>query len=158
MLRGEATNTNYIVFDLTRSTIYCTWGEHTNQYTTDAVWTDTKFIITVTVDVNKMATIVILIKQYIKYLSGLIQSRWGEEVHFWKAQTNLSVCTTVIVHNKTIPKYAITLIFYGYGYCVWRHFQQFFRYIMSVSFIGGGNQSTGRKLPTCRKSLTNFIT
>ena len=25
-------------------------------------------------------------------------------------------------------------------------------------FIGGGNQSTWRKPPTCRKSLTNFIT
>jgi len=26
------------------------------------------------------------------------------------------------------------------------------------SFIGGGNRRTGRKSPTCRKSLTNFIT
>ena len=25
-------------------------------------------------------------------------------------------------------------------------------------FIGGGNRSTRRKLPTCRKSQTNFIT
>jgi hypothetical protein len=29
---------------------------------------------------------------------------------------------------------------------------------MAVSFIGGGNRSTRRKLPTCLKSLTNFIT
>jgi len=28
-------------------------------------------------------------------------------------------------------------------------------YIMAVSFIGGGNR---RKLPTCSKPLTNFIT
>ena len=38
---GEATNTNFIVFGLTRSglerTSYCTWGEHANHYTTDAV-------------------------------------------------------------------------------------------------------------------------
>ena len=27
-----------------------------------------------------------------------------------------------------------------------------------VSFIGGGNQSTRRKPPTCHKSLTNLIT
>jgi len=27
-----------------------------------------------------------------------------------------------------------------------------------LSFIGGGNWSTRRKQPTCRKSLTNFIT
>jgi len=29
---------------------------------------------------------------------------------------------------------------------------------VAVSFIGGGNQSTRRKSPTCRKSLLNFIT
>jgi hypothetical protein len=28
---------------------------------------------------------------------------------------------------------------------------------MGVSFIGGGNQSTQRKPPTCRKSLTNKL-
>jgi hypothetical protein len=31
-------------------------------------------------------------------------------------------------------------------------------YIVTVSFIGGGNGSTERKAPTRRKSLTNFIT
>jgi hypothetical protein len=44
------------------------------------------------------------------------------------------------------------------GYGVWRHFQQYFIYIMEVTFIGGGNQSTWRKLPICCKLLTNFIT
>ena len=42
---GEATDTNFIVFGLTRPglepTIYHTRGEHANHYTTDAV---TKFI------------------------------------------------------------------------------------------------------------------
>ena len=38
------------------------------------------------------------------------------------------------------------------------YFQQYFTYIVAVSFIGGGNWSTRRKPPTCRKSLTNFIT
>jgi hypothetical protein len=33
--------------------------------------------------------------------------------------------------------------------------QQYFSYIVAVSFIGGGNQ---RKPPTYHKSLTNFIT
>jgi hypothetical protein len=41
---------------------------------------------------------------------------------------------------------------------VYRHFQQYFSYIVAVSFIGGGNLSTQRKPPTCRKSLTNFTT
>jgi hypothetical protein len=31
-------------------------------------------------------------------------------------------------------------------------------YIVVVSLIGGENRSTQRKPPTCRKSLTNFIT
>jgi hypothetical protein len=41
MLSGEATNTNFIVFGLTRSglkpTSYHTWVEHVNHYATDAV-------------------------------------------------------------------------------------------------------------------------
>ena len=53
MLSGEATDTNLIVFDLTRSglepTIYCTRGKHANQYTTNAVqWTIKKFLLLVT--------------------------------------------------------------------------------------------------------------
>ena len=46
----------------------------------------------------------------------------------------------------------------GLVYGVWPHFQQYFSYIVVVSFIGEGNLSTRRKQPTCRKSLTNFIT
>jgi hypothetical protein len=38
------------------------------------------------------------------------------------------------------------------------HFQQYFSYIVAVSFIDGRNQSTSRKQPTCCKSLTNFMT
>ena len=36
-----------------------------------------------------------------------------------------------------------------------RQFQHYFSYIC---FIGGGNWSTWRKSPTCRRSLTTFIT
>jgi hypothetical protein len=36
--------------------------------------------------------------------------------------------------------------------------QQYFSYIVEVHLIGGGNQGTWRKPPTCRKSLKNFIT
>jgi hypothetical protein len=32
-----------------------------------------------------------------------------------------------------------------------------FSYIVSLSFIGGGNRGTRRKLPTRRKSLMNFL-
>jgi len=37
-------------------------------------------------------------------------------------------------------------------------FNSTFSYIVAVSFIVGGNRSTQRKPPTCRKPLSNFIT
>jgi hypothetical protein len=37
-------------------------------------------------------------------------------------------------------------------------FNATFSCIVEVSFIDGGNRGTQRKPPTCRKSLTNFIT
>jgi hypothetical protein len=44
MLRGEAANTNFIVFGVTRPglepTIYCTLSEHANHCTTDTITTD----------------------------------------------------------------------------------------------------------------------
>jgi hypothetical protein len=44
------------------------------------------------------------------------------------------------------------LIFlYGLG-------KSYFSYMVAVGFIGGGIRGTQRKPPTCRKSLTNFIT
>ena len=46
----------------------------------------------------------------------------------------------------------------GFVYGVECHFQQYFSYIVAISFIGGGNWSTEKKPQTCRKSLTNFIT
>ena len=39
-----------------------------------------------------------------------------------------------------------------------RNLQQYFSYIMVVSFVAGENRSTRRKPPTCRKSLSNIIT
>jgi hypothetical protein len=43
-------------------------------------------------------------------------------------------------------------------YGVKRHFQQYFSYIVAVSFIDGGNRTSRRKPQAYRKSLTNFIT
>ena len=37
-------------------------------------------------------------------------------------------------------------------------FQQYFSYIVAVSYIGGGNRRTRKKPLTGRKSLANFIT
>jgi len=46
----------------------------------------------------------------------------------------------------------------GGCYIVYRYFQQYFSYIVAVSFIDGGDQRIWRKPSTCRKSLINFIT
>ena len=43
-------------------------------------------------------------------------------------------------------------------YCVERHFQQYFSYIMATSFSGGRSQSTWREPPTMGKQLVSFIT
>ena len=47
---------------------------------------------------------------------------------------------------------------FGLVYGVLCYFQQYFSYIVAVSFIDGGYRRTRRKPPTCRKSLTSFIT
>jgi hypothetical protein len=41
--------------------------------------------------------------------------------------------------------------------CFIRHFQQYFSYIMAISFSGGGRRCTRREPPTMGKQLANFI-
>ena len=55
--------------------------------------------------------------------------------------------------NILIPVHTNTL-FVGLFDRVYRYFQQYFSYIVTAS---GGNRSTRRKSPTCRRSRTNFI-
>ena len=59
------------------------------------------------------------------------------------------------IYFLSLVKNCFRLLFRFYG--VQRHFQQYFSYIVVVSFIDGGNQSTQWKPTTCRKSSTNFI-
>ena len=40
---------------------------------------------------------------------------------------------------------------------VWRHFQQYFSYILATSFSDGRSRSTRREPPTMGKQLVNFI-
>jgi len=66
----------------------------------------------------------------------------------------------IIKITVLLPQSYASLDNVGYpDYACWfSFFQQYFSYIMAVSFIGGRNRSTRRKPQICRKSLTNFIT
>ena len=52
----------------------------------------------------------------------------------------------IILYHIVIFYISIALQDYG----VYRHFQQYFSFIVGVSFIGRGNRSTQRKAPTLR--------
>jgi hypothetical protein len=45
-----------------------------------------------------------------------------------------------------------------YRFCTYRHFQQYFSYIMATSFSGGRSWSTRREPSTMDKQLVSFIT
>jgi len=60
--------------------------------------------------------------------------------------------------KSTLNEGLSQVIWFDFIYCVYRHFQQYFSYIMATSFSGGGNRSTRREPPTMGKQLVNFIT
>jgi hypothetical protein len=62
-------------------------------------------------------------------------------------QSVFKLITLVVIGIDSISDYGVN-----------RHFQQYFSYILTVSFICSGIQSKRRIPSTCRKSLTNFIT
>jgi hypothetical protein len=98
-----------------------------------------------------------------------------ENWHATKLRTQ-RICVTKLIcfDNRTEPTklriqenpiFAHTIeVFYmvwlglDWVYGVQRQFQQYFSYMVAISFIGGVNQSTWRKPPICRISLTNCIT
>jgi len=80
----------------------------------------------------------------------------GTKDHF----RQVKVPSTTLIERHVIDGYKK---FYEHhrgwvGYGVLCHFQQYFSYIVVVSFIGGGNLGMRRNPLTCCKSLTNFIT
>ena len=58
--------------------------------------------------------------------------------------------------NKVEFMLTYELLDIHYHYWTWLWVIRF--WFLAVSFISGGNRSTRRKQPPCRKSLTNFIT
>jgi hypothetical protein len=78
----------------------------------------------------------------IKLMMHFPMHRW---VGYWERNILLLIQCRILSVVKTILK-------------INRQYEQYFSYVVAVSFIGGRNGSTRRKPPTCRKSLTNFIT
>jgi hypothetical protein len=47
-------------------------------------------------------------------------------------------------------------LFVGLFFSFYRHFEQYFSYIMATSFSGGGSRGTWREPPTMSKQLENL--
>jgi hypothetical protein len=71
----------------------------------------------------------------------------SRKIHFFPQTTKTSIHEYKWIHSNDV-----------YVYGVLRHFQQYFSYIVAVSFIVWGKGSTLRKPLTYGKPLTNFIT
>ena len=73
-----------------------------------------------------------------------------------------TIYNTLICNNKNLHIFKLVntrpTCFCDNLHRVWWLVCLYFSYIVVVSFIGGGNLGTQTKPPTCRKSLTNFIT
>jgi hypothetical protein len=66
------------------------------------------------------------------------KGRWAKKN--WPTRYNWNIVESGVKHHKTYP---VCLVVH-----VERHFQQYFSYIVAVSFIGGGHRRTRRKLLT----------
>jgi hypothetical protein len=80
--------------------------------------------------------------------------------HSWRYVLDTTLCAKVFRDLRQVGGFlrvntnfqGRSILLGGWDYGVERHFQQYISYIVTVSFIGRGNQSTRRKPPTCRKS------
>jgi hypothetical protein len=116
-------------------------------------------------------------KHNVKMSSMIVHSHWDMSclyffiTVYYKCTVNSYITTQILLQtNRKWLLYTYLPVNYTFFYFklmtlpiktirVWCycHFQQFFHYIVAVSFIGWGNWSTRRKPLICRKSLTKFI-
>jgi hypothetical protein len=68
----------------------------------------------------------------------------------YRNEDNKHATGETIIHSKHIVSQRVRL-FLGWFYGDQRHFQQYFSYIVAVSFIGGGNLSIRKKSLNCLK-------
>ena len=96
-------------------------------------------------------TFVLKLEQFFSDYSGLV---WQAILHIQTSILKLMIKVN-FPQNILVMKLSDIKIIYqdekrgGYG--VQRYFQQYFSYIVAISFTGGENRSTQRKLLTCSK-------
>ena len=73
-----------------------------------------------------------------------------------KNEGMLTLPEDVVSQIRTTNDAISSVNFSWFGLGLWC-LMPYFSYILAVSFIGGGNQSTWRKPPTCRKSLYHVM-
>ena len=78
---------------------------------------------------------------------------WFEREYNWRLNVSLKMKLRNR-YNWLDLEFRIFDLIFG----VQRHFQQYFSYIMVISFNGGRSRSTRREPPTMGKQLINFIT
>jgi len=74
-----------------------------------------------------------------------------------KTMFDTSFLSPVICRRAHVLFVSFLFAHSGVGLGLWCLTPHYFSYIVALSFIGGGNQRTRRKPPTCRKLLTNII-
>jgi len=80
-----------------------------------------------------------------RMMSNKIEKKSGNDGYVLKCEIR-SMVTEIKHRNQSCSSEKI----FGLVYGVYRHFQQYFSYIMAVIFIGGGHRSNREKPPTCR--------
>ena len=80
----------------------------------------------------------------------------GQQAKQWFVHKILHWRLNIEKHKPNL-KFGVNYPFFVYDLSLWFGLGLWcFSYIVAINFISGGNQSTRRKPPTCRKSLTTF--
>ena len=99
---------------------------------------------------------------------NVLKLKFATEFQCWLTLLMTAVCSFIIVNvwsfhiffffYRTWPvMIQIPIVDMGWGYWVLHHFQQYFSYIVAVSFIDGGNQRKTTDLPQVTDKLYHII-
>ena len=89
------------------------------------------------------------------YLSCWL-TKCKQNFQLWRHYVNTKqalqeLCLGIVLQKQTYKKYVSNIFYFIFLIVCNVIFNNIFRYVVAVSFIGGGNPSTRRKPHTCRK-------